>query len=105
MGADDVLSIQIANNAKIANTIFGWRLGELSKDALADIVILDYFPPTPVTLTNFPWHLMFGISSSNVDTTIINGKVIMRDRKLVGVDEQAVCSKARALAEELWERV
>ena len=59
--------------------------------AFADIILVDYKSPTPLTAGNFPWHIQFGISSSDVDTTIVGGKVLMSGRKLATcINEEAV---------------
>jgi hypothetical protein len=40
-----------------------------------------------------------------VDTTIINGKFIMKERELVGIDEAALMAESREHAKKLWERI
>ena len=50
-------------------------------------------------------HILFGISGRHVDTTIINGKVIMKDRELVGIDEAGLLAKSREQALKLWKRI
>jgi len=79
-------------------------LGEISRGAYADMILVDYLPPTPLSADNFLGHLLFGISGAVVDTTIVNGKVLMQNRKLVGLDEAAIAQRASELASELWER-
>ncbi len=105
LGADQVLRMAIRNNANTAALFFPRRLGELSPGAFADIVILEYLPPTPLTVDNLPWHVIFGMDGSQVSTTIVDGQVLMRERELVGVDEEAVCARARDLAGRLWQRL
>jgi len=73
--------------------------------ALADIVLVDYQPTTPLTAGNFPWHIVFGMDGTGVDTTIVGGKVLMRSRELLTVDEEEICAKSRELAGKLWKRL
>jgi hypothetical protein len=40
-----------------------------------------------------------------VDTTIVGGKVLMRNRELLTLDEAEIMAKARELAGKLWRRV
>jgi len=93
-----------AENATIATECFGCPLGKLAPGAQADIILVDYDPPTPLHNENLYGHVLFGFSGRAVATTIIGGQIIMRDRQFVSIDENEVMAKARAAAEELWKR-
>jgi len=93
------------SNAEIAAKIFGKKLGKLAVGAPADMVILDYIPPTPLGPGNFLGHLIFGMVDAAVDTVICNGKVLLRGKKLVGIDEERLCEKSRLLAAKFWKRI
>ena len=105
MGADQVLEIGVRNNARIASLFFPKALGALSVGAYADIILLDYVPTTPLDADNLPWHLIFGMSGGQVSTTIVGGQVLMRDRELLTLDEEAICARSRELANKLWARM
>ena len=105
MGADLVLHMGFKNNARIAQLFFGAPLGELSVGAYADLIFLDYVPITPTDAGNLPWHLIFGMDGGQVSTTIVGGSVLMRDRELLTLDEEAVCARSRELARKLWARM
>jgi putative selenium metabolism protein SsnA len=92
------------NNARLAQAFFGTRIGELSVDAPADIILVDYQPFTPMSAGNLPWHILFGFEASMVTTTIADGRVLMRDRVLLTLDERAIAAEARALAPAVWAR-
>ena len=49
--------------------------------------------------------MIFGLSGRCVDTTIINGKVVMKDKVLVNIDESEILSKSREVSKELWNRI
>ena len=51
---------------------------------------MDYIAPTPMNEENINSHILFGISGHDVVTTIANGKVLMENRQLTGVDEEAL---------------
>ncbi len=91
-------------NAAIATKCFGRQIGKLIPGAAADIVLLDYDPPTPLCAGNLNAHILFGFSGRSVATTIIGGEVVMKDRRLCTIDEQAVMADARAAAAKLWKR-
>ena len=52
----------------------------------------------------FLGHLVFGISQSIVDTTIANGKILMRNKELTTIDEEEVMAKSLELFKKLWNR-
>lgn len=105
MGADQVLQMAYANNAKIAQVFWKPRVGELSVGAFADIVLLDYVPYTPLTADNFPWHLIFGMDGTHVTHTLCAGKLLMKDRELLTLDEEAIAARAKEAAKKVWKRV
>jgi putative selenium metabolism protein SsnA len=100
----EVPTMLFENNRKITERFINNQVGILKEGALADIIIVDYNPPTPINEGNINGHLLFGINGRHVDTTIINGKVIMEDRKLVNIDEERIMGRSRELASEVWKR-
>ena len=91
-------------NAAIATECFGQPVGKLVPGAIADIILVDYDPPTPLHAANLNSHILFGLFGGAVATTIIGGQIVMDDRKLRAIDEKEVMAKARAAAAELWKR-
>ena len=105
MGGYDVQQMAVYNNAALANVFFkSATIGQLSEGAFADIIFVDYHPNTPMTAGNLPWHIIFGFQQSMVTTTIVAGKVLMKDRELLTLDEKEVSAKAREIAPKVWER-
>jgi len=105
MGGYDVMKLAYANNARLAGLFWpGAPLGELAIGAYADIIFLDYHPFTGLTAGNLPWHILFGMGGSLVTTTIVGGKVLMRDRQLLTLDEAAIAARARELSAAVWQR-
>ncbi|HZW82423.1 MAG TPA: putative aminohydrolase SsnA [Candidatus Deferrimicrobium sp.] len=92
------------NNPQISKAFFSHPLGKLIPGAYADVIIVDYNPPTSLDQNNINGHILFGMSGRAVDTTIINGKVLMEDRVLTGLDEAEINAKARELSRRVWER-
>ncbi|MEW6556555.1 MAG: putative aminohydrolase SsnA [Elusimicrobiota bacterium] len=95
----------LENNPKIVEKICGWRVGKIETGRPADLVVLDYVPPTPLTKDNFLGHLIFGMVDATVDTVICNGKTLMKDKKLEGINEELICEKSRELAKTFWEKI
>lgn len=93
------------NNRKIAQKYFSGDLGILRAGALADVIVVDYDPLTPMNENNINSHILFGFTGKGVVTTIIDGKVIMQDRKLVGINEKEIFKTSREVAKKLWDRM
>ncbi|MBU3188877.1 putative aminohydrolase SsnA [Clostridium bowmanii] len=93
------------NNAKIAGRFFEKPLGVIKKGAYADIIVAEYDPLTPLNANNANSHILFGINGRCVTTTMINGKVLMKDRKIIVADSEKIMAKSREVSNELWSRI
>jgi len=88
-------------NANIANRYFKKPLGVLKEGAAADIIVTDYNPLTPMSAGNVNGHILFGMTGRSVVTTVGNGKVLMKDRRLTMIDEEKVMADCRQAAADL----
>ncbi len=104
-GFTEAAAMCFDNNAAIASDIIGEPYGSIKSGLPADIIIVDYEPVTPLNKDNINGHLIFGVSGSMTDTTIINGKILMRHRKLINADEKEIMAKSREAAENLWKKL
>jgi len=105
MSALDVAEMAIYNNASLANQFFsGPPMGYIRPGACADLIFVDYHPHTPVTVDNLPWQIVFGFHENMVTSTIVSGKVLMQDRQILSLDEEAITAHARELAPAVWKR-
>jgi putative selenium metabolism protein SsnA len=94
-----------AGNPAIAERVWGLPLGRIREGGPADIILVDYDPPTPLDAGTVLGHLVFGVSQSAVDTTIVAGRVLMEAKKLaLDVDEERLAARSRELAAALWGR-
>lgn len=106
MPGDLVLRLAYAHNARLTRIFWpDVPLGELAVGASADVVLLDYQPTTPLTAGNLPWHLLFGLEASAITGTVCAGRVLMRDRRLLTLDEEAITARSRELAAQAWARL
>ncbi len=94
----------LQNNPRIASRFFGLEIGALKPGAAGDAIVVDYLPPTPLTEANFLGHFLFGVCESTVRTTVVDGKVLMRDGILIGIDEERIAARSRELAAEFLKR-
>ncbi len=104
VGWMEVPTMQFTNNSRIMANYFSQPMGELKEGYAADVIVIDYDPPTPLTVDNFYGHMVFAMTGRMVDTTIVAGKVLMRNKELVGIDEARINAKSRELAKKMWER-
>jgi putative selenium metabolism protein SsnA len=101
---EEAYTILFKNNALIASRLFDRQIGIIEKDAAADLIMVDYFPPTPLTSENLPGHILFGIIDAPVDTTIVGGRILMQKMEIPGIDEEEISRKAKRIALKVWER-
>lgn len=104
-GFMEIANTLLRNNAVIANRYWDNQLGMLAEGKAADVVLMDYYPPTPLDASTWLGHVIFGISQSSVDTTICGGKILYRNKKLMlNIDEKEVTTLSRECAAKLWDR-
>lgn len=105
MPASEIARMAVYNNAALARQFFpDAPLGVLAPGAFADLIFVDYHPPTPLTADNLPWHIVFGFRSGMVTTTIVHGEILMRDRRILTLDEEQIAAKASEVTLQTWER-
>lgn len=80
-------------------------LGRIEPGAPADLVVLEYDPPTPLTAENLAGHWVFGLSSRLVRDVIVAGQPVVRDREPTGSELGRMTEEARASAQKLWARM
>ena len=90
------------NNAAIAAKYFPQPVGVLKEGAAADVIVMDYKPFTPFSDENIDGHMLFGMMGKNCRTTIINGKVLYKDREFVGIDEERINAWTMEQSKQLW---
>ena len=90
------------NNARMAGRYFSRPLGVLREGAAADIAVFDYRPFTPFSEANADGHMIFGFQGHNCIHTIVNGRVLMKDREFVCCDEEQINRRVYDAACRLW---
>lgn len=104
VGWQEIQQMFLKNNPEMYRRISGQLVGKIAPGYLADLILIDYYPPTPLTPDNFWGHFLFGIADAPVDTTIINGNIVMENKQLPQVDEQKIAAESRRVAEKVWKR-
>lgn len=104
MGGFQVIQMGVKNNAQIAKHFLGYPIGIIEEGAMADLIFVDYPAYTPITPDNLPWHILFGFNESMITATIASGRFVMRDRKVLTLDEDRILKEAEEYAPIVWEK-
>ena len=99
MDAETVLKTATVNGAKALG--MADEVGSLEAGKKADVVILDLNRPHLTPLYNVMSHLVYAAKGSDVRTVVVNGRVVVEDRKLQTLDLDAILSSVRGIAEEV----
>jgi 5-methylthioadenosine/S-adenosylhomocysteine deaminase len=81
------------------------EIGSIEIGKKADLVIIDFKKPHLCPVYKEESHLVYAAKSSDVETVIINGKIVMENRKLATVDAEKVMEMAEKTQQDLLERV
>ncbi len=85
--------------------IFNQKFGSIENGSAADLVVLNYNPPTPLSSDNLLGHFIFGMNSTMVESVMVGGKWVLWNKVLVGVDEEKIMSEAQKVAKRVWKRM
>jgi putative selenium metabolism protein SsnA len=97
---------RMAQSARFAGSTLGEPLlGRIEAGAPADLVVLEYDPPAPLTDDNLAGHWVFGFSARQVRDVLVAGRTVVRDREPTRLDRRQMVGEAREAAERLWKRM
>lgn len=99
------LKLVYDHNVRFAERLFDCRLGKVAPRYAADLILVAYDPPTPIEKGNLANHLLTALDVGRVKTVLVNGRIVMRDGEVLGVDETQILAKARAQTAKLWGRL
>ena len=71
------------------------EIGSLEPGKKADLILISLDEPNAVPMYDIYAQLAYALKASDVETVVIGGKVVMRDRKLLTVNEEQAIQKAR----------
>jgi putative selenium metabolism protein SsnA len=104
LGPMDYLKFLNAGH-QLCSQLFDAPFGKIAPGAVADLVVLDYPSPTPLTAENLAGHLLFGMKSDHLTDVIIAGKFVMRQKNLVGLEVENIYQKSRQVTAHLWKKL
>ena len=97
ISADEALDMATVNAAKALCL----PTGSIEVGKKADLVLLDLDAPSLTPLNNAVAALSYSANGSEVDTVIIDGKVVMRGRELITIDEERVRFEVARICQRL----
>ncbi|MDI3517191.1 MAG: hypothetical protein PWP09_1257 [Thermotogota bacterium] len=104
-GFDELKRIVFDNNYRLASSVFETKLGKIEKGHQADMVVVEYVPPTPITSENFMAHFFFGMCESwKPSRVFVGGKELLRDGRITVIDVEEIYRQAVKVSEKLWKR-
>ncbi|MEM2192316.1 MAG: amidohydrolase family protein, partial [Candidatus Hadarchaeales archaeon] len=82
------------------------EVGSIEIGKLADLIIINpTLAPTPIRPDTVLGHLVNTVDGDDVETVIVGGKVVMKEKKLLTIDESQAVAIARRAAEKLWQEL
>jgi len=97
---------RLAAGSRAAGQVFGEPLlGRITAGAPADITVLDYGAPTPLSAGSLAGHWVFGLSPGQVRDVLVAGELVVADRRSTRVDQAALAAEAAAQAGRMWARL
>ena len=92
MSSYDVLKMATINGAKTLG--LERKIGTIEEGKLADIIIINLETPITRPLNDIFSQIVYNAKGTNVETTIVNGKILMENKKLrINVNEMEIIKK------------
>jgi cytosine/adenosine deaminase-related metal-dependent hydrolase len=95
----------LANGQRLASQVFGLQVGLLREGSVADVVIMDYRPPTQLEAGTLAAHVLNGLSSRQVEAVMIDGMWRLWARKPLGIAAVESMKNAQEQARAVWARM
>jgi 5-methylthioadenosine/S-adenosylhomocysteine deaminase len=80
------------------------QIGSLEVGKKADIALVDLNAPHIMPVHRVPSALVYNANGSDVDTVIVDGRVLMRNKEILVLDEEVLLAECRAANRRLFER-
>ncbi len=97
--AYDVIKMATVNGAKALN--MEDKIGSIENGKQADLVIIDLETTMTEPVNDVFSNVVYNVRPNNVLTTIVNGKIIMENKKIYGIEEKEIYKKCNAIIKRL----
>ncbi len=96
MSAGTVLRMATCNGAKVLG--MDYITGSLVPGKKADIILINTRKPHLTPMYSEYSHLVYSVLGSDVETVLINGKIVMRNRKILTIDIEEAMDRVNRIA-------
>jgi 5-methylthioadenosine/S-adenosylhomocysteine deaminase len=93
LGATAVVEMATIEGAKAVH--MEKEIGSLEPGKKADLILIGLDQPNAVPMYDVYSQLAYALKASDVETVVIGGRIVMRDRKLLTLREPEILAKAR----------
>jgi len=100
--AETVLEMATINGAKAVG--LEHEIGSLEEGKKADIIVLELRKPHLTPIFSLASNLVYAASGGDVETTIVDGRILMENKRLLTLDEDKVLMEAERRGRSLLER-
>eukprot|EP00268_Persea_americana_P037464 TRINITY_DN370_c0_g1_i2.p2 TRINITY_DN370_c0_g1~~TRINITY_DN370_c0_g1_i2.p2 ORF type:complete len:175 (+),score=36.71 TRINITY_DN370_c0_g1_i2:3100-3624(+) len=100
--AEVILNLVTVNGAK--SVLWDNEIGSLEVGKKADMIIVNPFSWSMVPVHDHISSLVYCMRTENIDSVMCNGQWIMKDRKILTINEEEVISLAKRASSELLKR-
>lgn len=97
--AYDILRMATTDGAAAIG--YDGELGVISEGALADVIVIDALKPHIYPLHNVVANMVYCTKASDVETVIIDGEIVVENRRIKGIDTGVLCRSVHTRAMEL----
>lgn len=95
----------LANGHRLASEAFGLTIGPLQPGSVADLLVLDYHPPTPLDANTLAAHVLHGFSARWVESVMVDGLWRLWKRKALSLDVTEVARASAQAAKGTWAKM
>lgn len=100
----DCIDIPMAYN-RLRNAHKYLNINNFEGDSENNIAIFNSNAPTPLNESNFLGHFFYAFENRQIDSLIVNGKYVMKDKVILTIDEDVIIKEAQKLADQLWKKL
>jgi 5-methylthioadenosine/S-adenosylhomocysteine deaminase len=79
----------------------GDKIGTIEKGKMADVITINLKKPHLTPIYDVYSHIVYAAMASDVETVMVNGKIVVNDGKLVTADESEILYKAKKWSEKI----
>ena len=102
VNAQEVLDMATVNGARALG--MKNKLGSVEKGMLADLITIDISKPHLYPVHDIVSHLVYSANGADVNDTVVDGEIVMKDRKIMNVDEMETIHRFESQVQNLFSR-